>query len=575
MTVQLIANRAQTQTSATTVAKTSSQQGASVEAAFLSALQTSLSFVPGSMVPSVANALKDNFQAPQPSQTTTQASTLSQAPQSQDNQSAPTNNSSTDDQSQPAPQAAPTAVHQDNGKPAPTAKSNTTKAAKSDDDAPAKPKNDDQAINDALQQQVAAIQQQIVPQAQTAVVETTAPQVEQAAAPTQQIEIAPEQVAGPVETTQPEAIDTDAKPTVDPGAKFSDLLAGKAVKTATAAAAAAATGPAVETAATTDTATAAAATGPAVGQHDVGDLVKMQQNDLSQRLGTNADAVKVSVQVTQSGAQSGPQFGAQANQQTDGTLVAQAADPVMVVQTQPAETEGKSFGGEQGDAARALTSDIAQGPAPAAQAADTAFAAALAAQADADQQAAAPQAQTAEAAQPVVGIGSTQGTQATQKTTGTQAAQTPQAPRQAEQQEVVDQIKVQIAKQAKDGNDTIKIQLKPLDLGRIEIKLEVGHGGQVQATVTADNKDTLAMLQKDSSGLTKALNDAGLKTDSGSLSFNLRSEQQQQQQAGDNSGGQSRGGRRSRLLAGIDASASSTQSPAAGYTGRAGVNISV
>ncbi len=52
--------------------------------------------------------------------------------------------------------------------------------------------------------------------------------------------------------------------------------------------------------------------------------------------------------------------------------------------------------------------------------------------------------------------------------------------------------------------------------------MEVGHDGRVNAVVTADNKDTLDMLQKDSRELERALQQAGLQADSGSLSFNLR-----------------------------------------------------
>ena len=42
------------------------------------------------------------------------------------------------------------------------------------------------------------------------------------------------------------------------------------------------------------------------------------------------------------------------------------------------------------------------------------------------------------------------------------------------------------------------------------------------AIVTADNKQTLDLLQKDSKQLQEALQQAGLQTDEDSLSFNLR-----------------------------------------------------
>ncbi len=87
---------------------------------------------------------------------------------------------------------------------------------------------------------------------------------------------------------------------------------------------------------------------------------------------------------------------------------------------------------------------------------------------------------------------------------------------------VADQVSVHIAKALKGGMDRITIQLKPASLGRIDVQLEVGHDGRVIAVVTADNKNTLDLLQRDARELERALQDAGLQTDSGSLSFNLR-----------------------------------------------------
>lgn len=96
--------------------------------------------------------------------------------------------------------------------------------------------------------------------------------------------------------------------------------------------------------------------------------------------------------------------------------------------------------------------------------------------------------------------------------------------------QVLEQISVHIDKAVKDGLDTVKIQLKPVELGKIEIKLEVASDGKVTATVTADKRETLAMLQNDQRGLEKALQDAGLKPDSSTTSFNLRGDAQSQQQ---------------------------------------------
>ena len=101
------------------------------------------------------------------------------------------------------------------------------------------------------------------------------------------------------------------------------------------------------------------------------------------------------------------------------------------------------------------------------------------------------------------------------------AAQTSSAP-PATAQQVVDQIKVSITRAAKAGIDKVNIQLKPEALGRIDVKLEMSDDQKVKVTVTADNKDTLALLKNDSSSLERALNDAGLRTDSANLQFNLR-----------------------------------------------------
>ena len=90
--------------------------------------------------------------------------------------------------------------------------------------------------------------------------------------------------------------------------------------------------------------------------------------------------------------------------------------------------------------------------------------------------------------------------------------------------EIVDQIKVVITRAAKAGLDKVTIQLKPAELGRIDVKLEMSEDHKVRVTVTADNKETLALLQSDSHTLERTLNDAGLRTDAANLHFSLRSE---------------------------------------------------
>jgi flagellar hook-length control protein FliK len=87
---------------------------------------------------------------------------------------------------------------------------------------------------------------------------------------------------------------------------------------------------------------------------------------------------------------------------------------------------------------------------------------------------------------------------------------------------IVEQVALQINKQAKDGLDQMTIQLRPAELGRVEIRLEFGADQRVQGRVIVDNPATLDLLQKDARGIERALQDAGLRADAGSMEFSLR-----------------------------------------------------
>lgn len=115
----------------------------------------------------------------------------------------------------------------------------------------------------------------------------------------------------------------------------------------------------------------------------------------------------------------------------------------------------------------------------------------------------------------------TQQTAAAQKAQQTQAARTPEPARP-----LVQQISVNISKAVSEGMDRISIQLRPSELGRVEIKLEVAQNGRVSATIIADRPEALELLRNDSRNLEKALQEAGLDTQSGDLNFNLRDQQE-------------------------------------------------
>ncbi|MBL8642851.1 MAG: flagellar hook-length control protein FliK, partial [Rhodospirillaceae bacterium] len=125
--------------------------------------------------------------------------------------------------------------------------------------------------------------------------------------------------------------------------------------------------------------------------------------------------------------------------------------------------------------------------------------------------------------------------------TATQHTAAAERPAPTQGQQIIEQIKVNITRAAKAGLDRVTIQLRPHELGRIEIKLEMSAEGKVTANVTADNPATLELLQRESRGLERALQDAGLRADANDLEFNLRSEDQTQE--ADKNGQQRQNGR--------------------------------
>lgn len=89
------------------------------------------------------------------------------------------------------------------------------------------------------------------------------------------------------------------------------------------------------------------------------------------------------------------------------------------------------------------------------------------------------------------------------------------------------QVAVNIQRAVAAGQDRIRITLHPAELGQIDVKLSLSNDGAVKAIVSIERPETFELLQRDARGLEKALQDAGLKTDSGSLSFNLKGEEEQ------------------------------------------------
>ncbi len=99
-------------------------------------------------------------------------------------------------------------------------------------------------------------------------------------------------------------------------------------------------------------------------------------------------------------------------------------------------------------------------------------------------------------------------------------------------------LAVEIAARSQSGAKQFDIRLDPPELGRVEVRLSIDATGKASAHVSADQPQTLDLLQKDAPTLTRALRDAGLNVSQNGLNFSLR---QQQGDAGA-SGNQGRGG---------------------------------
>lgn len=81
-----------------------------------------------------------------------------------------------------------------------------------------------------------------------------------------------------------------------------------------------------------------------------------------------------------------------------------------------------------------------------------------------------------------------------------------------------------ITRAAQNGTNRIEISLDPESLGHVEVKLDVGRDGRVSALVLTENREALDALKAETRALQQALQDAGLKADADSLTFQMQGE---------------------------------------------------
>lgn len=81
---------------------------------------------------------------------------------------------------------------------------------------------------------------------------------------------------------------------------------------------------------------------------------------------------------------------------------------------------------------------------------------------------------------------------------------------------------VEIASHAQAGRRRFDIRLDPPELGQIDVRLDVDRDGTVVSRLIAERAETLDLLRREALQLERALQDAGLKTNSQSMQFSLR-----------------------------------------------------
>ncbi len=88
-------------------------------------------------------------------------------------------------------------------------------------------------------------------------------------------------------------------------------------------------------------------------------------------------------------------------------------------------------------------------------------------------------------------------------------------------------VPVEIGLRALQGLKEFQIRLDPAELGRVEVRLEIGDDKSVTAKLVVDRVETLQLLQRDAKTLERAFEQAGLKSTDAGIDITLRDPGQQ------------------------------------------------
>jgi flagellar hook-length control protein FliK len=113
-----------------------------------------------------------------------------------------------------------------------------------------------------------------------------------------------------------------------------------------------------------------------------------------------------------------------------------------------------------------------------------------------------------------------------------------QTPNQAQSSQLASQVAVEMARNLKNAQTRFQMRFDPPELGRVDVNMKVAADGSVQAHLIVERPETLDMFLRDQRGLERALEAAGLNTNSGDLQFSLKQEPGQQFASQDDRGHQ-------------------------------------
>ncbi|MEP4034621.1 flagellar hook-length control protein FliK [Roseibium polysiphoniae] len=111
--------------------------------------------------------------------------------------------------------------------------------------------------------------------------------------------------------------------------------------------------------------------------------------------------------------------------------------------------------------------------------------------------------------------------------TGSTRADSTQATSRMTSNPVAVQVAGAIARNLQDGHTRFQMRFDPPELGRVDVNMKMAADGSVQAHLIVERPETLDMFMRDQRSLERALEAAGLNTDSESLQFSLKQDSEQ------------------------------------------------